>query len=143
MITNSEEPHPVSIWVQNNVRDVYAARAPVQPSLWEVMWRLREGSWFKNMMATETPPSSVDMSDPAVHNAIVALSALLRAIDEHGPYRIPFDLDRLAVLRRVIDGDVDPIAIYDWLYTFCLPVVCLCNTFCIIVQNGCPLMHFF
>jgi hypothetical protein len=81
MITNGEEPHPVSIWIRNNVRDMYAARAPIRPSLQEVMWRLREGPWFKNLMAAETLPSSValSVSDPAVRDAVVALSALLRA----------------------------------------------------------------
>jgi hypothetical protein len=106
---------------------MYTERAPTRPSLQELMWRLREGALFKNLMKTETPPSSVAMStsDHTVHEAVVALSALLRAIDEHGPYRIPFDLDQLADLRRILDRDVNTVAVRDWLRTFCRPIVCM------------------
>ncbi len=123
---NGGEPHPVSTWVQNVVRDMYVDRAPIRPSLQELMWRLREGAWFKNLMAVETLPSSVAVSktDPAVHDAVIALSALLQAIDKNGPHRIPFDLDQLADLRRVLDGDVDPVTVCNWLRTFVRSAVC-------------------
>ncbi len=126
---NGGEPHPVSTWVQNVVRGMYVDRAPTRPSLQELMWRLREGAWFKNLMAAETPPSSVAMStsEHVVQDAVVALSALLRAIDEHGPYRIPFDIEKLADLRRVLSGDVDPVTICNWMRTFCSIVVCFLN----------------
>jgi hypothetical protein len=125
---DTNELHPVSVWVRKNVRDVYAARAPVRPSLQEVMWRLREGEWFKRLMVLDAPPSA---SNPTVQDAVVALSSLFQAIEEHGPYRIPFDIDQLADLRRILDRDVDPVIVCEWLRTFRRPIVCMysiCNS---------------
>ncbi len=127
--TNECDPPPIAIWVRKVVDDMYAARDPVRPSLQELIWHLRNGSWFTDLMAMDTPPSSmhVSPSGSAVRNAVVALSTLLRAIEENGPCRIPFDIDRLADLRHILDGNADPIAVCNWMRIFRSPVVCTFN----------------